>query len=346
MAVLTHELRSPLNAILVWTRLLRGPNVPEERRNRALEAIERNVRHQADLLDDLVELQRIRSGRMKLDPEPVEFGSVARVVADAARREARERGVDLRFGASPEPLPVFGDPGRLQKVVRTLLVSVVRFVPEGGRVEARVGRAGNDAELVLHDPDGALPVDLIGGLAAKIRSSALRGTGGAGVALAVAEDLVHRHRGFVGVEHAGEHGLRIRVRIPLDPAGMRSARLGFLKDVRVLVVDDEPEVCRSLEALLTEVGAKVRTAVSVEQGLAAGQVDAVVTDLALPGSGYALLRAMRARHPNVPVIALTGAGVAGRGRTKFDAVLQKPVEPERLLSILLRAFARAAPPAN
>ena len=367
LAALSHELRSPLTAILTWVTLLRGSGLDEERKARALDTIERNTRLQAKLIDDLLDVSRIISGKMRLDVALVDLVRVVEDPLEAVRPAAEAKGVALEALVDAGIGPVLGDAGRLQQVVWNLLSNAVKFTPKGGRVRVSLGEAGSQARIRVSDSGRGIEPEFLPHVFERFRqadSSTTRAEGGLGLGLAIVRHLVELHGGTVEVESPGlGRGATFTVWLPLPAVqGPPAAREGAptahtepraLAGVRVLVVDDDPDARESIGAVLEHAGAAVTTASSVREALAAVARSApgvVLSDIAMPcEDGFALVRELRRRHGGVggclPVIALTGyASPADEARVLtagYDVYLTKPVEPATLVAAIARFAGRA-----
>ncbi len=359
LATLSHELRSPLSAILTWAFLLRTKIADPAEAARAIEAIERNTRLQARLVEDLLDISRIVSGRLGLEVSRVELPSVIEAAVEAARPVAEARGLHVEVALDAAVPPVRGDPMRLQQVVGNLLSNAIKFTPEGGRISVTLGRTGADARLTVRDTGSGIPAELLPQVFDRFRqadSSSTRRHGGLGLGLAIVRHLVELHGGSVAVMSAGAgQGTTLTITLPLDPnlelaaseasrGGPRLADLADLDGVRVLVVDDEADAREFIRAILAGCGAEVTAAASAASALGVlrrAQPDVLVSDIAMPDEdGYALVRQVRALGASaggrVPALALTAyASAEDRQRVLgagYQMHLAKPVEPADLVA--------------
>jgi signal transduction histidine kinase/ActR/RegA family two-component response regulator len=358
LATVSHELRTPLTPMLTWVRLLRTARLDQATGARALEAIERNARVQAQLVEDLLDVSRIVTGKLRLEARAVELEGIAEAALDAVRPAADAKGIVLQAALRPGAL-VTGDPDRLQQVLWNLVSNAVKFTPRGGRVEVSIGRAGDHAVVTVRDTGVGIRPEFLPLVFDRFRqadASTTRVHGGLGLGLSIVRHLVELHGGTVEAASEGEgRGATFVVRLPLAPTGAkvgaevgRPAPPATLDGVRVLVVDDEPDTLEALGTALAGYGALVRTALSTREALDAldrGAVDVLVADIAMPGEdGYALLRELRGRPPDrggrTPAAALTAyarpvdaerAMAAG-----FQVHLAKPVEPSDLAAVVAR----------
>ncbi|MGH7899385.1 MAG: hybrid sensor histidine kinase/response regulator [Candidatus Binatia bacterium] len=358
LAVLSHELRSPLNAVMMWSRLLQNGTLSPEKIEKAVDAITRSVELQVRLIDDLLDISRIRSGKLVLQQKPVDLGAIVTAALALARLAVDQKQLSLKVHMEPAFMRVRGDPVRLQQVIGNLLSNAIKFTPAGGQIQIELRRSNGEAEIAVRDSGcGIAPeaLPLIFDRFHQADGSITRKHGGLGLGLTIARHLVERHHGTLDAESAGENqGATFRVRLPLDfaaadptprrPPERASRPSRALSGVKILLVDDEPEARDAAEAVLADAGAEVTTVGSAREAVArfeAKRPDVVVTDLAMPEEdGYALLRSIRNLERDavgrIPVIALTAlAGADDRARViaaGFDAHLSKPLEPKDLVA--------------
>ncbi|MGH7314205.1 MAG: MASE1 domain-containing protein, partial [Candidatus Rokuibacteriota bacterium] len=375
LATLSHELRTPLTAILGWARMLQGGQLAPAQVTQALETIERNVRRQTQLINDLLDISRIVTGKLGLDSHRVDLVPVIEDAVEALRRDVEAKQLQLRTTLEPRAGGVWGDPVRLHQVVVNLVSNAVKFTPEGGHVEVRLERIDDRACLTVGDTGKGITPEALPHIFDRFRqadSSLTRRHGGLGLGLAIVRELVQLHGGTVEAKSLGEgRGATFRVRLPL--AGATPERPGSrqvagatrpdvpvpsLLGVRVLIVDDDPDNLDLLSMTLgpQQAGATVTAARSVLEALKAFdrmEPHIVVTDLAMPEhDGYALLREVQARTRGrdtaTPVVAITAhAGADDRERALaagFAAYLPKPLEPAQLIRLLARAAGSRAEP--
>jgi signal transduction histidine kinase len=327
LATLSHELRSPLSAILTWASLMRAGRLDEARRERAVEVIERNTRLQLRLVEDLLDVSRIISGKMKLEVTPVDLGAVVVTALDNVRSAAVQKHVSIDSFVDPSVGPVSGDAARLQQVVWNLLSNAVKFTPKNGRVSLRVTTAESHAQIEVKDTGIGIDAEMLPHIFERFRqadSSTTRAEGGLGLGLALVRHFVEMHGGTVEARSEGlAQGATFVVRLPLSPAPspwsqvdtIRTVRarpppgLRSLRGIRVLVVDDESDGREAVAVVLEQCGASVTTAGSVAEAMAAydeAAFDAVISDIAMPfEDGFALIARLRARG-DTPALALTG----------------------------------------
>lgn len=319
LALATRELRMPLNAVLGWVQLLRAGGLDEERRQAALETIERNARVQAQLLEDLGDLGRLAAGTLRLELRAVD---PARALAQAIERvQARggERRVLIERSVDPAAEPVAADPERLQQVLCALLMAAVRVAPEDGVVEVQLGRAGDGVQIAVRTRAAALDLG--------------------GVGRRLCERLIALGGGRIAVAGAAAELTLPRARA-LPSAGPERARLG---GARVVVVDDEADARDVLRELLEQQGAEVRACRSAREALAeveAWRPDVLVSDIGMPeGDGYRLIAEVRAlgepRGGWVPALALTAYASTEDARRAllagYQQHLAKPVDADALV---------------
>ena len=365
LATLSHELRTPLNAILGWAQVLRSGKVDEETTSRALEAVERNARAQAQLISDLLDVSRIITGKLRLELKPVELPRLIEAALDSVRPAADARQISIRVSLSPVA-PLVGDPDRLQQVVWNLLSNAIKFTPQGGSVEVRLGQRGGQAEIAVQDTGAGIRPDFLPYVFDRFRqaeSSTTRQHGGLGLGLSIVRHLVELHGGTVAVESEGEgkgaaFTVRLPIRLGVDSGIMTERRqapadgmpfpmnTGLLEGLHVLVLDDEADTRELLVTAIERCGARVTAVANVPDALSAVDreiPDVLVSDIGVPGEdGYSFIRKLRARGPErggkVPAAALT-AYARSEDRIRalsagFQTHLAKPVDPGELVATI------------
>ncbi|HZR81182.1 MAG TPA: ATP-binding protein [Candidatus Binatia bacterium] len=365
LATVSHELRTPLFPILGWATLLQRGGLTSEKTSAALAAIERSARTQAQLIDDLLDVSRVITGKWRLAVRPMELAPVVQAAADVVRPAADVKGVELELQLARAPILVSGDPERLQQVVWNLLSNGIKFTPAGGRVSVALEAARGCARIVVRDTGEGITTDFLPHLFEQFRqadSSATRPHGGLGLGLAIVRMLVELHGGTVEGESAGPgQGAVFTVELPLLAESTRTASAGSraadvppgisLRGVRILVVDDDPEATAVMSTLLASCGGEVRIAASTGEALATANhwpPDVLVSDLAMPGEdGCALLRKLRARGGalrGVPAVAVTAhAGAIDRLiAAGFEMQIVKPFDPAQLAAAVEKAAVGAA----
>ncbi len=372
LAIVSHELRTPLTAILGWVQMLRTGSLPAEKRERALETVERNARAQAQLIEDLLDVSRILSGKMRLEVEPVEMGKVVEGALESVRPAAEAKGLKLQ-AALDSTGTVMGDAQRLQQVVWNLLSNAVKFTPKGGRVQVFVERRDSSVEITVADTGQGISPDFLPHVFERFRQASggtTRKYGGLGLGLSIVKHLVEAHGGTLSVASEGEgKGATFVVRLPLSLVARREAPLppslhalslaaGLhcppeLEGLLILVVDDEADTRELLKAILEGCKARVSLAATAEEGLQvlkAERPKLLISDIGMPGEdGYTFIRRVRALSAaeggRTPAVALTAyARTEDRMRSLlagFSNHVPKPIEPLELLAVL-SALARQA----
>ena len=291
LATLSHELRTPLNAMLGWARLLRSGNLDQEASTRALETLERNAKSQAQLIEDLLDVSRIITGKLRLDVQPVELAEIIESAVDTVRPAAEGKGIRLQLALNPRTGPVLGDPDRLQQIVWNLLSNAVKFTPKDGRVQIRLERINSHVEIAVSDTGQGINPDFLPYVFERFRQadrSSTRKHGGLGLGLAIVRHLVELHGGTAHVTSAGEgKGTTFVLKLPLmiiqtrnhlsnevqghkpaaSPDWVSFAATPVLEGVRVLVVDDEGDARDLLSTILAQCKAEVRAVASVAEAL-------------------------------------------------------------------------------
>ncbi|HEY8077665.1 MAG TPA: ATP-binding protein, partial [Labilithrix sp.] len=367
LATVSHELRTPLNAILGWVRMLRMGSLAPEKRERALETIERNANNQTQLIEDLLDVSRIISGKLRLDVGSVDLPSVVENAIEVVRPAAEAKGLAIRQTIDPNAGPILGDAQRLQQVLWNLLTNAVKFTAKGGSIHVAVRKRDSHVEIIVADDGQGIAPDFVTMMFERFRqadATPARKHGGLGLGLAIVRSLVELHGGTVKAESAGlGDGATFTVCLPISPLRSRSLerppalRLVTtsspqfecpqnLDGVHVLVVDDEVDARELLREMLSSCKARVDVASSVAEAIAfveEHQPDVVVSDIGMPGEdGYVLIRKLRALPAamggRTPAVALT-AYARFEDRTKalvagFNMHVPKPVEPTELLAVL------------
>jgi two-component system CheB/CheR fusion protein len=352
LATLSHELRTPLAAILMSAQVLQRTAKQEPRIQRASAAIERAASNQARLIDDLLDISRIVSGKFLLDLQAVDLASVVHGAVDLARGAAEAKGLNLTVAVQGALGPIHGDPARLQQVVANLLNNSIKFTPRGGSIAISLEAIEGYAQLTVTDTGIGFTSEILPRLFDRFvqaESSMSRTYGGLGLGLAIVRHIVEVHGGEVRAESPGEgRGATFRIRLPLaahdeaPAASSSSAVAPSIAGVRVLLIEDDEDTRGAFAMMLQDLGAEVRTAASAAEGMAAVEAfepQAIFCDVAMPGEdGYAFIRKLRSRGPDrggqTPVAALTAlAGEPDRQRALsagFQMHLAKPINATRL----------------
>ncbi len=362
LSTLSHELRTPLTAILGWTRMLRTGTLSDEKRSKGLETIDRNARAQVALIEDILDLSRIVTGKLRLELAPIELIGVVEAAVDTVRPAVDARNIRLTLALDPDAGAVIGDPNRLQQVVWNLLTNAVKFTERGGRVSVWLRREASHVEIAVTDTGQGIPPKLLPHVFERFRqgdASTTRSHGGLGLGLAIVKHLVELHGGTIDAASPGAgQGATFTVRIPvaplrsltLPPSDVPALRGGptlecppELGGLKVLVVDDEDDARDWIASLLEHCKAVVVTASSAEQALEllrTARPDIMVSDIGMPHEdGYSLIKRLRALPPasggRTPAIALTAyARMEDRTRAMvagFNMHIAKPIEPAELL---------------
>jgi signal transduction histidine kinase/CheY-like chemotaxis protein len=362
LATLSHELRTPLNAILGWIRIVRATELPPQTRARALESIERNAALQARLIEDLLEVSRIVTGKLHLQPRRTDLAAIVDAAVEIVHPAATAKNITVTTTVDRRPAMTSGDPDRLQQVIWNLMSNAVKFTPSGGRVEVRLAQ---DSGYVLTVADNGLGIEpaMLPQMFQPFRqidASPTREQGGLGLGLAIVRQLVEMHGGTVTARSQGA-GTRttFEVRLPsvlpseervkerAAPSGARrSSPSRLLTGIDVLVVDDEEDARELLRTVFESYGARVTTAGSAADALE--ELDRtvphiVVSDIGMPGEdGFSLMKGIRARSAraggDVPAIALTAyASAADRDAALaagYQAHVAKPFEPAEVARLI------------
>lgn len=364
LATISHELRTPLNAILGWARMLREGAFSEDKARRALETIERNARVQAQLIEDLLDVSRIISGKLRLEVAPVDVGCVVMNAVETVRPAASAKEITLRQSVDPDVGTIMGDANRLQQVVWNLLTNAVKFTNKGGSVEVIVERQDSSVMISVRDDGHGIDPEFLACVFERFRQAKTeRRQGGLGLGLAIVRHLVELHGGTARAESGGlGKGATFTVFLPISAAQSASRverppaltlapapgpeLLGALHGVRILVVDDESDARELLEEMLSRCHATVWGASSAEEALRLieeRRPDMLVSDVGMPGQdGYQLIQKVRAlpadQGGRMPAVALTAyARVEDRMKALvagFNMHVPKPVEPAELLAVL------------
>jgi PAS domain S-box-containing protein len=373
LATVSHELRTPLNSIIGWITMLREGNLSGANRERALEVIERGAKSQSQLIEDLLDVSRIISGKLNLSVQPVNIIPVISAAVETVRPAAEAKGIELHAIINPKIAMVAGDADRLQQVIWNLLSNAIKFTPEGGAVEIVLPEQSDSpqqVEIIVRDNGKGISRDFLPFVFDRFRQadgSITRHFTGLGLGLAIVRHLVELHGGTVGVESEGEgKGATFTVRLPsmaLPAAekGKNAAEDGFhadyplLDDLRILIVDDEDNTRELLKLVFENCRAAVETAASSAEALEKVKKlppNLIVSDIGMPDEdGYALMQKIRVweketgRNRPIPAIALTAYARPEDRRHALDAGYQvhvsKPIEPVELTKLAENLVRRA-----
>ncbi|HEY9796999.1 MAG TPA: PAS domain S-box protein [Leptolyngbyaceae cyanobacterium] len=374
LATLSHELRSPLNAMLGWLTLLRTRKFDEAAKTRALETIERNARTQAQLVEDILDVSRIIRGQLRLNVRPVTLVPVIESALDTVRPAADAKSIRLQSVLDPAAGPVSGDSDRLQQIIWNLLTNAVKFTPKGGRVQICLERINSHVEITVADTGQGISAEFLPYVFDRFRQadgSITRSYNGLGLGLAIVRHLVELHGGTVHAESPGKGlGARFTVKLPLMAVTTKDSehervhptvggRVSFenspsLKALRILVVDDEADARELLIQILKESGVEVVAVATAEEAIRvlteqASRLDVLVSDIGMPNQdGYSLLRRVRSLPPEmggqIPAVALTAYARTEDRRAAFLAGFQshlaKPVELAELIAVIANLTGR------
>jgi len=366
LATISHELRTPLSAILGWTRMLRLGQLSKAEASKALDTIERNARAQAQLVDDLLDVSRIITGKLRMDVRPADPNSFIDAAVEAVTPAAEAKGVRVQKVIDTGAISIPGDPVRLQQVVWNLLSNAIKFTPRGGRVQIRSERVNSHLDIVVSDTGQGISPDFLPHVFDRFRQAdqkTSRQHGGMGLGLAIVRHLVELHGGTVSAASEGEgRGATFTVSLPITPIYQTDASgerihpgarellpvdnsTERLDDLRILVVDDEPDTRDLLKQGLEYCGAKVKDVGSAAEALKSLETfipDILISDIGMPGvDGYDLIRQIRKlpvdKGGKVAAIALTAyTRIEDRLqalRAGYDMHVPKPVELAELVAV-------------
>jgi PAS domain S-box-containing protein len=369
LAVLSHELRSPLNPILGWTKLLQSQTYTPEETAQALATIERNAKLQVQLIDDLLDVSRILRGKMALNICPVNLVTTIEAVLETVRLAAEVKGIQIRAHLNEEVGTVSGDSTRLQQIVWNLLTNAIKFTPQGGYIEVRLHQVKNVAQIEVQDTGKGIKPDFLPYVFDSFRQedgAITRKFGGLGLGLAIVRYLTEQHGGTITVESAGEgQGATFIVRLPSQqttpevlPAETSPAQSLNLNQLKILVVDDEADMQELMRVLLASYGAQVQivgSAMEALHQLESWRPQVLISDIGMPEmDGYMLLRKVRHLPPeqggHIPAIALTAyAGEYDQQQALaagFQKHVAKPVEPNQLAEAIVTLVSQSTQPLN
>ena len=371
LSTLSHELRTPLTAISGWAHLLQRGKLSPEESARAVETIIRNAGAQAQIIDELLDVSRIITGKLQLDLQPLEIGAVVQAAIVTVTPAANVKGIQIQLLQNPAGTCVMGDPERLQQVFWNLLSNAIKFTPRGGRVRVGVECVGSSVEVVVSDSGVGIDPEFLPRVFDRFTqddSSSTRRASGLGLGLSIARQLVELHAGSLIAKSPGlGQGSTFTARFPRSPITAapldsrvysRAERMVRLEDgpdlagIHVLVAEDDDDARGLIEKVLSTQGATVTAVASAREALdllLEGSFDVLLSDIEMPGTdGYQLIRELRLRRPeqggSVPAAALTAyARTEDRMRALragFQLHLAKPVQPSELVTVVASLAAR------
>ena len=361
LATLSHELRTPLTSLLGWSGVLRESSQDEKVLNQGLEAIDRNARVQAQLIDDLLDVSRIVSGKLNLDVRPLDISSVARAAISVVRPAADAKGIGLEYWAQPGLGAISADSARLQQIIWNLLSNAVKFTPQGGKIVVRIDQEGPNARVMVRDTGLGIDSKFLPRVFDRFRqadSSTTRSYGGLGLGLAIVRHLVELHGGTVYAESEGPgKGATFSTTFPLladraetiaHSGEFNLAEISSLTGLRVLLVDDEPEARQIITTVIARTGALVQSCTSASEALSKlieWRPDVLLSDIAMPEEdGYSFIGRVRAlpkdKGGETPAAALTAYARDEDRRQALAAGYQmhiaKPISAPELVMMIAR----------
>jgi signal transduction histidine kinase len=374
LATLSHELRTPLNAILGWAEVLANSPIDPVISSRAVEVIRRNARMQVQMVDDVLDVSRIITGKLRLSVQPVDLGTIITAAVDGLRPAAEAKEIALQLQLDSPAGQVSGDPDRLQQVAWNLISNAIKFTPKGGRVLVRLERVKSNVEVIVSDTGQGMAPEFLPHVFDRFRqadATTTRAFGGLGLGLAIVRQLVELHGGTVRADSEGEDlGSTFTFSLPLMPrrnavSDTENAQAPEFKlaepecpseldGLHVLIVDDDVDACELLGIVLEGCGAQVTTTFSAADALAAIEqeaFDVLISDIGMPDEdGYSLIAKVRAlgkeRGGEIPAAALTAyAAEEDRNRvlrSGFQIHVPKPISPTELVAIVASLSGRTA----
>jgi len=373
LSVVSHELRTPLNAVLGWSQLLDGGNVTQEDLKEGVQVIQRNARAQSRIIEDILDMSRIISGKVRLDVQRVDLPNVIEAAIESMQPAAAAKSIRLQKVLDPQAGPVWGDPARLQQIVWNLISNAIKFTPKEGRVRVTLERVNSHVEIAISDTGEGIKAEFLPYVFERFRqadSAPSRRHGGLGLGLAIVKHLAELHGGTVQAQSPGEgKGATFRIALPLTPIHQEDESRSrqhpktetgkamdmpapSLKGIQVLIVDDEPDARSVLKRMLEECEAEVTACGSTDEALkliAELHPTVLVSDIGMPDrDGYDLIRVLRSlpadKGGQTPAVALT-AFARSEDRTKsimagYDVHVAKPVERNELRAVVARLAGR------
>ena len=379
LATVSHEIRTPLNAIIGWSHLLRSGRLDEASIARAIETIDRNAKMQAQLIEDILDVSRVITGKLRLRNESVDIASVINAAIDSVQLAIDSKDLHLEVTLDPSARHTFGDAGRLQQVVWNLLSNAIKFTPPGGRIKIKVKRSKGNMQLLVSDDGQGISPEFLPFIFDRFRQAdgtSTRNHGGLGLGLAIVRHLVELHGGAISADSTGAgEGATFSITLPLAPQSQTLRKrvtgrlraeevsqghfssLPLLDGIKVLLVDDDADTLQVVRAMLDGSKAVVQTAASVNEAmemLVWYSPHVLVSDLAMPDEdGYSLIRKVRTlgavKGYQVPAIALTSY-VRVEDRTRalaagFNMFVPKPLQPDELITAIVNLADTSCEPA-
>jgi len=356
LATLSHELRTPLNAILGWVQMLLAGTLPADRARQAIDIIGRNAKAQAQLIEDILDISRIITGKLEIEPQFVAMPPLLDGVVSAALPAARAKQITISKHVPDGLPPIDGDPKRLHQVLSSVIANAIQFTPERGTVDIRAVADGDAIELTVRDSGAGIPAEFLPHVFDRFRQADSRATrrhGGLGLGLAIARHVLEQHRGQIRADSDGPGlGTTITMRLPARvlPQGQTVAQIASthsslalrLDGAKVVVVDDQRDSCELLAALFEQCGAQVVQCANAPAALStllSSSVQLLVADIAMPDvDGYDLIRQVRQIDARIPAVAVT-AYAYPQDRLKalaagFTAYCSKPIDATHFLRIV------------
>ena len=361
LATLSHEIRTPLNAVIGWTKILLGRKAEPETIQRALTIIDRNAIAQARLIEDMLDMARIMSGKLRMEFAPVDLVASTAAAIDVVAPAASAKGVAIHADLGTQPMAIVADAGRVQQVAWNILSNAVKFTGAGGAVYVTIDVLHDMIRLTVRDTGEGIAPEFLPFVFERFRqanASASRTEGGLGLGLALVRELVELHGGTIAVDSAGRgQGATVTVTFPQPRVPVRAEGVDMivgrpLEAVNLLIVDDDPDWCEVLATAWAEHGAGIITASSTKQALEwladarHPPPNALIADIGMPGAdGYALisrLRALGGPVSQIPAIAVTAYSGAENARRAFEAGFQmhraKPLAPNDVADAVMQVL--------
>lgn len=372
LAVVSHELKTPLTSILGWAQMLSSAELDEAKAAKALKVIERHARLQVQLVNDLLDVSSIVAGKLRLDIRPVAPGPIVESAVETVRPAADAKGIRIHINLEPSVGLVMADADRLHQIIWNLISNAVKYTPANGRVDLQLNATTDHVTLTVSDTGIGITPEFLPYVFERFRQEdnnmTTRRYGGLGLGLAIVRHLVEMHGGTVAAESLGAGlGATFTVSLPRSLASTEKTRsrdfiqkeaqpdTQRLEHVNIVVVDDDPDVCDLLSLIFMRAGAEVRTATTSAEAfdmLAQARPDIIVSDIAMPiEDGYTFMRMVRTRTTDegsqIPAIAITARGGADDRvralRAGYQSYVPKPIDQEEILTVVETLMARSGP---